>query len=169
MTRSDWTRSDVLLRVFAYGSVVSTYVLIVIGGYVTTSNSGLGCGESWPLCRGAVFPALNNPEVIIELTHRLFNSVVGVFILGLAIVTWTRYRTENNIVLLSTTSLIALIAQVLLGMVTVTTSLNPIVSDAHLALGSAILAIVVANAVMVRNLTMRQAELRGVTIDRLPI
>jgi len=160
MTRKDWTRNDFLLRVFAYGSVVSTYILIVIGGYVTTSNSGLGCGESWPLCRGAVFPSLNNPEVVIELTHRLFNSVVGVFILGLAIVAWTRFRDAKNVVVLSTTSLVALFGQVLLGMVTVTTSLNPIVSDAHLALASAILAIVVANAVMVRNLTMGLGELR---------
>ncbi len=160
MVNKGWKRDESLLRVFAYGSVVSTYILIVIGGYVTTSNSGLGCGESWPLCKGAVLPSLNNPEVVIELTHRLFNSVVGVFILGLAIVAWTKYRTEKNIVLLSTTSLVALIAQVLLGMVTVTTSLNPIVSDAHLALGSAILAIVVANAVIVRNLTVRPAGLR---------
>jgi cytochrome c oxidase assembly protein subunit 15 len=155
-----WNRNDTLLRIFAYGSVVSTYILIVIGGYVTTSNSGLGCGPSWPLCKGAVFPSLNNPEVVIELTHRLFNSVVGIFILGLAIVAWTRYRKESNIITLSTTSLVALIAQVLLGMVTVTTSLNPIVSDAHLALASAILAVVVANAVMARSLTMRPAELR---------
>jgi cytochrome c oxidase assembly protein subunit 15 len=160
MTSKGWKRNESLLRVFAYGSVVSTYILIVIGGYVTTSNSGLGCGESWPLCKGAVFPSLNNPEVVIELTHRLFNSVVGVFILGLAIVAWTRYRKENSIVILSTTSLVALIAQVLLGMVTVTTSLNPVVSDAHLALASAILGVIVANGVMVRNLTMRPAELR---------
>ena len=160
MTHNDRTRNDALLRVFAYGSVVSTYILIVIGGYVTTSNSGLGCGESWPLCKGAVFPSLNNPEVVIELTHRLFNSVVGVFILGMAIVAWTRYREADNIVTLSTTSLVALIAQVLLGMVTVTTSLNPVVSDAHLALASAILAMVVANAVMVRTFTLRLAEVR---------
>jgi hypothetical protein len=45
-------------------------------------------------------------------------------------------------------------------MVTVTTSLNPVVSDAHLALASAILAVVVANAIMVRNLTLRPTELR---------
>src|SRR3989454_6174093 len=160
MTHNDRTRNDALLRVFAYGSVVSTYILIVIGGYVTTSNSGLGCGESWPLCKGAVLPALNNPEVVIELTHRLFNSVVGVFILGMAIVAWTRYKEASNIVLLSTASLVALIAQVLLGMETVTTSLNPIISDAHLALASAVLAIVVADAVMVRNLTLRPTELQ---------
>src|SRR6266699_433745 len=160
MVHKDWKNNDRLIRVLAYGSVVSTYILIVIGGYVTTSNSGLGCGESWPSCKGAVFPSLNNPEVVIELTHRLFNSVVGVFILGLAIVAWTRYRKASNIVLLSTTGLVALVAQVVLGMVTVTTSLNPIVSDAHLALASAILAIVVANAVMVRNLTLRAAQLQ---------
>ena len=77
----------------------------------------------------------------------------------MSIVVWTKYRNASNIVILSTTSLVALIVQVLLGMVTVTTSLNPIVSDAHLALGSAILAVVVANAVMVRYLTMRPAEL----------
>ncbi len=160
MARNNWTRNDNLLRFFAYGSVISTYILIVIGGYVTTSNSGLGCGESWPLCQGAVFPSLKNPEVVIELTHRLFNSVVGVFILGMSIVVWTKYRNASNIVILSTTSLVALIVQVLLGMVTVTTSLNPIVSDAHLALASAILAIVVADAVMVRYLTIRRADLR---------
>ena len=160
MASSDKTRNDALLRIFAYGSVVSTYILIVIGGYVTTSNSGLGCGESWPLCKGAVFPSLNNPEVIIELTHRLFNSVVGIFILGMTIVTWTRYKYAGNIVMLSTTSLVALIAQVLLGMVTVTSSLNPIVTDAHLALASAILAIVVANAIMVRSLTMRTVDMQ---------
>jgi cytochrome c oxidase assembly protein subunit 15 len=160
LARNNWTRNDNLLRFFAYGSVISTYILIVIGGYVTTSNSGLGCGESWPLCQGAVFPSLKNPEVVIELTHRLFNSVVGVFILGMSIVVWTKYRNATNIVILSTTSLVALIVQVLLGMVTVTTSLNPIVSDAHLALASAILAIVVADAVMVRYLTIRRADLR---------
>jgi heme a synthase len=160
MTRRDQTRNDWILRIFAYGSVFSTYILIVIGGYVTTSNSGLGCGESWPLCKGAVFPALNNPEIIIELTHRLFNSVVGVFILGLAVITWTRYREAKNVLLLSTTSLVALFVQVLLGMVTVTSNLNPIVSDAHLALASAILGIVIANAVVVRSLVMRPKALR---------
>src|SRR6266705_4257946 len=160
MVHKHWKSDDRLIRIFAYGSVVSTYILIVIGGYVTTSNSGLGCGESWPLCQGAVFPSLKNPEVIIELTHRLFNSVVGVFILGMSIVVWTKYMNASNIVILSTTSLVALIVQVLLGMVTVTSSLNPIVSDAHLALASAILAIVVADAVMVRYLTIRLADLR---------
>jgi heme a synthase len=141
-----------VLWAFALGSVISTYILILIGGYVTTTNSGLGCGESWPLCSGAVLPALNNSAQLIEFSHRIFNFVVAFFILGTAIIAWTRYRQAKNVFSFSTASFIGLFAQVILGMVTVTTSLNPVVSDAHLGLASAILALVVVNAVMVWNL-----------------
>jgi cytochrome c oxidase assembly protein subunit 15 len=140
-----------VLWAFALGSVVSTYILILIGGYVTTSNSGLGCGESWPLCSGAVLPALNNSAQVIEFSHRIFNFVVAFFVVGTAILAWTRYRGQRNVFLFSTASFIGLFAQVILGMVTVTTALNPVVSDAHLGLASAILALVVVNAVMVWN------------------
>jgi heme a synthase len=140
------------LWIFSLGSVISTYMLILIGGYVTTSDSGLGCGESWPLCSGAVFPALNNSAQLIEFSHRIFNFVVVFFVIGTAILVWTRYRQEKSVVFFSTISFIALFGQIFLGMVTVTSSLNPIVSDAHLGLASAILALLVVNAVMVWNL-----------------
>ena len=81
---------DGLLRLFAYGSVISTYVLILIGGYVTTSNSGAACGaspgtESWPFCNGALFPNFSDPAQVIEFSHRIFNFVVAFFIVGTAI------------------------------------------------------------------------------------
>ncbi len=44
--------------------------------------------------------------------------------------------------------------------VTVTSDLNPIVGDAHLGLASAVFAVVVVNAVMVRNLRLSHAVLR---------
>ncbi len=145
-----------LLRLFAYGSVVSTYILILLGGYVTTSNSGLGCGESWPGCQ---FSALTAP-VIIELSHRLFNFVVAVFVVGTVLLAWTRYRQARTIVLFSTASFLGLIAQVILGMVTVETALDPVVSDAHLGLASAVFGVIVVNAVMVWNLRSRSIELK---------
>ena len=141
-----------LLSIFAFGSVVSTYILILIGGYVTTSNSGLGCGESWPLCSGTIFPSLNNPAQVIEFSHRIFNFVVAFFVIGTGLLAWTRYRPAHNVVLFSTASFVGLFAQVILGMVTVTSELNPFVSAAHLGLASAVLALVVVNAVMVWNL-----------------
>ena len=153
------SRSTLTLQLLAYGSVISTYILILIGGYVTTTNSGLGCGESWPLCSGAVFPSLNNVAQIIEFTHRIFNFVVAFFVLGMSILVWSRYGREKNLFRLSTASFLALLTQVLLGGVTVTSSLNPVVSDAHLGLASAVFGLLVANAVTVYNLAHRRTEI----------
>jgi heme a synthase len=165
MARNSWTRNDNLLRFFAYGSVISTYILILIGGYVTTSNSGAACGsspgtESWPLCNGGLLPNFNDPAQVIEFSHRIFNFVVVFFILGTAILAWTRYRPERSVVLFSTGAFIGLFAQIALGMVTVTTDLNPVVSDAHLGLAIAVFALIVVNAVMVRNLRFGNLRLR---------
>ena len=145
--------STLLLRVLAYGSVVSTYVLVLIGGYVTTSNSGLGCGDSWPLCSGAVFPSLSDPAQLIEFTHRVFNFVVAIFVLGLSLHVWTRYRQVTGLFRLTTIGFVAFFAQVILGGLTVTTLLNPTVSDAHLGLAIALFGLLVANAVTVWNLS----------------
>jgi heme a synthase len=141
------------LRILAYGSVLSTYVLIVIGGYVVFSGSGLACGssgpDSWPLCNGQVIPTLSGP-VLVEWTHRLFTLVVGLFVLGTTIIAWTRYRDEKRILQLSTASFLVLLGQILLGMVTVKTALDPLVSTAHLAVASALFSAVILNAITVR-------------------
>lgn len=150
-----------LLETFAYGSVVSTYILILIGGYVTTSGAGLACGESWPYCNGTFFPSLSSPDLVIEWTHRLFNLVVGVFILGTAVIAWKNYRGAKYVLGFSTASLIGLIAQVLLGMITVQSALDPKVSDAHLGLASAVFALVVVNAVMVWGLSGKMLSQTG--------
>src|SRR5205823_13644560 len=91
-----------LLNIFAYGSVVSTYILILIGGYVTTTNSGLACGESWSWCNGAIFPSLNNPAQVIEFTHRIFNLVVAFFFIVTALLVWSRSQPAYTDVLFST-------------------------------------------------------------------
>jgi len=141
------------LRILAYGSALSTYVLIVIGGYVVFSGSGIACGssgpDSWPLCNGQIIPTLSGP-VLVEWTHRLFTLVVGLFVLGTAIIAWTRYRAEKRILQFSTISFLVLLGQILLGMVTVKTDLDPLVSTAHLAVASALLAVVMLNAITVR-------------------
>lgn len=163
MPASSPIRSAALLQFLAYGSVLSTYVLIVIGGYVTTTNSGAACGsspgaESWPLCNGNLFPNLANTAQVIEYTHRTFNLVVAFFVLGTALLAWTRYRREDRIVQFSTAGFLGLVAQVILGMATVTSDLNPVVSDAHLALASAVFGLLVINAVNVWNLRRHSVE-----------
>ncbi len=146
-------KGTVGLQILAYGSALSTYVLIVIGGYVVFSGSGIACGssgpDSWPLCNGQVIPTLSGP-VLVEWTHRLFTLVVGLFVLGTTIIAWTRYRQEKRILQFSTISFLVLLGQILLGMMTVKTDLDPLVSTAHLAVASALLAVVMLNVITVR-------------------
>src|SRR5216683_7179459 len=151
------------LRILAYGSALSTYILIVIGGYVVFSGSGIACGssgpDSWPLCNGQVIPTLSGP-VLVEWTHRLFTLVVGLFVLGMTIIAWTRYREERRILQFSTISFLVLLGQILLGMVTVKTDLDPLVSTAHLAVASALFAVVILNAITVRTFSVSSDALQ---------
>jgi heme A synthase len=94
-------------------------------------------------------PALKDPQLIIEFAHRFFNLVVGVFILGTAVIAWTKYREARYVLIFSSASFIGLLAQIILGMVTVQTRLDALVSDAHLGLASAVFGLVIVNAVMV--------------------
>ena len=71
-------------------TIVATFVLILIGGIVRVSDSGLGCGAAgsgthgWPLCEGGVLPA-DSAESVIEFTHRIAATVVTVLI---ALMAW---------------------------------------------------------------------------------
>lgn len=136
------------LRFFAYGSVISTYMLILIGGYVSASGSGLACPD-WPTCKGQLVPALTGP-VLVEYTHRLFALVVTFFVLATLLTLLARYREERSILLISTASSVLLVGQIFLGMVTVRTELNAAVTAAHLGLASGVFALVLVNALLVR-------------------
>lgn len=75
-----------LLRRFALVAVVSavySYLLVLFGGLVRITGSGLGCGDDWPLCNGRLLPPWDVPTWI-EWTHRLLAAglVVPVAILG---------------------------------------------------------------------------------------
>jgi heme A synthase len=63
-----------------------TFLLILVGGVVRVSDSGLGCGpggsgtEGWPLCGGDVIPLVGDENTLIEFSHRVLAGVVVVLI-----------------------------------------------------------------------------------------
>ncbi len=62
-----------------------TVGLIIFGAIVRVTDSGLGCGNEWPLCDGRILPPLNNVTAWIEWSHRLFAVLIGLCGLGMLV------------------------------------------------------------------------------------
>ncbi|WP_368654700.1 heme A synthase [Ornithinibacillus sp. 4-3] len=115
-------------------SIVSTIgmIFILIGGaLVTKTGSGDGCGASWPLCHGQLIPENITPELIIELSHRLVSSVMGITILALGILAWKYLGHIREVKFLSFLSIFFLILQGLIGAAAVMWGQSKFVLAAH--------------------------------------
>ena len=102
------------------------------------TESGLGCPD-WPLCHGRIIPAAN-AATLIEYTHRLVASLVGMLVLALAVIAWRRYRTRAWIFWPALVGLVMVIAQSILGGAAVLTELESYVVMIHMAMAQALLA-----------------------------
>lgn len=132
-------------------TVVTVYFLIVLGGLVSSTSSGLACPD-WPLCRGQIIPALT-PSVLIEFTHRVWTIVVTVFVVATMLFAWKKYRWPHIITAFTSLTFLLLLGQVVLGMVTVRSGNEPIVVTAHLALGALVFATALtASVISITNL-----------------
>jgi cytochrome c oxidase assembly protein subunit 15 len=68
--------------------VVGYFIFVVLlGAVVRATDSGGGCGASWPLCNGDFFPHHPRIATVIEFTHRSTSGVCTVLLIGLAV--WT--------------------------------------------------------------------------------
>ena len=127
------------LRGLAWASVISAFALIILGGVVRVTGSGLGCGGDWPLCDGRLLPALTAAD-IIEYSHRLVASaIVGPLIIATAAVALLRFRREQWLSISAAVAVVLLLMQGGLGGVTVLTELPGHIVAAHLALAQALL------------------------------
>src|SRR5699024_4437620 len=95
-------------------------VFVLLGGaLVTKTESGDGCGSSWPLCHGQLIPSEITPELVIELSHRLVSGIVGIAVLALAYLAWKHIGHIGELSFLSFISFFFLVEKGLLGPVAV--------------------------------------------------
>jgi len=142
-----------MLKIFAPASVIGVFLLLLVGGIVSGTGSGLGCPD-WPLCHGQLVPDFNNREVFIEWSHRLVASLVGLLVLVTAILAW-----RQEMKCLSTLSIVLLLVQAGLGGLTVKLELtSPEVTTAHLAIGLALFAVLVVINVLRNQPTAKQKK-----------
>lgn len=127
-------------------SIAATFVLVLIGGIVRVSDSGLGCGPAgsgthgWPLCEGGVLPA-GSAESAIEFSHRVAAGVVAVLIALLAWRALRNLRSHRWLVRGSLAAGVLVLIQAGLGGLTVEQGLEEELVAAHLGLAMLLLAL----------------------------
>jgi cytochrome c oxidase assembly protein subunit 15 len=130
---------------FAVVTAASTYVLLFLGGLVTSTGSGLAVPD-WPLSFGQVFPAMVG-GVLFEHGHRLAASAVGLLTLILSI--WTvSSEPRAGVRVLGIAMLVAVVLQGVLGGVTVLYKLPLAVSVTHACLAQLFFCLTVTMAVV---------------------
>jgi len=91
-------------------------VLVILGGaIVRATESGDGCGASWPTCTDRIFPVNPAVETVIEFSHRITSAlaIVGVVVLFV----WARriYAKRHRVRLASGFTLGLMVVEALLG------------------------------------------------------
>ncbi|HEU5238328.1 MAG TPA: COX15/CtaA family protein [Pyrinomonadaceae bacterium] len=132
------------LHRFAVLVACATFFLIIAGANVTSHDAGLATSD-WPLSNGQVFPKMVG-NLFWEHGHRMVATAVGILTIVLAI--WIQAREpRGRVKRLGWAALAAVIAQGLLGGLTVKLNLPLVVSAAHATLAQLFFLITVSLAV----------------------
>jgi heme a synthase len=127
-----------LLRSTAVAATAAAFALIAVGALVRATGSGDGC-PGWPRCFGRWVPPFTyHPGVplanaLIEYSHRFTALLVGLFVVVLATVAWTRYRGTRRVTRIASAALALWLIQAVLGGLVVRYGLTPGLVTAHLA------------------------------------
>lgn len=133
------------LHRFACLVAAATFVLLIAGGLVTSTGSGLAVPD-WPLSFGMVFPPMVG-GIFFEHGHRMVAGTVAILMLILAV--WLNRREPRRWVrALGYTAMGTIVAQAVLGGVTVLLLLPPAVSATHACLAQAFFCLTVTIALV---------------------
>lgn len=148
-------RRGAMLALIAF---VLAFVVIILGAYTRLTDAGLSCPD-WPHCFGYLtaphtpdqlagalqkFPTtpVNVKKAWTEMTHRYVAGAEGILILLLAGTMFFSRKVKDFKAAVIGLSLIGLLAiQVMLGMLTVTEKLRPVIVLSHLLTGLSILSV----------------------------
>jgi len=135
-------------RALVYASLLASLLVVVWGGIVRVTGSGLGCPD-WPLCHGQFLPSLD-PATRIEWTHRFLAIVGGLTVASLVLWSLIVYRADRRVLALAIAVAVLYPLQAVLGAITVVLELPPEWVTVHLANAELLLAALTVLAVVVR-------------------
>ena len=146
-----------MYKKFAVVTIAAVYFLILVGGVVRATGSGMGCPD-WPKCFGMWVPPtveeqlpFNYQEIFgeklkgevefnafktwTEYVNRLLGVAIGLLIFGTLLGAWLKYRkSSKKIVRVSLLAFILVGLEGFLGSKVVSSELNPVLITLHLVL-----------------------------------
>lgn len=142
------TRAATLIRPAAIASLVVNILIVVTGGVVRLTGSGLGC-PTWPRCTDESFVPHRalGWHGAIEFGNRMVTFLLAAVAIAMFMVAWQYGR--RSLVRLSFVLGLGVPAQALIGGVTVLTDLNPWIVAFHLLVSLAMIGVAV---VLIRRL-----------------
>ncbi len=125
----------------------ATFLLLIIGGIVNATGSGLACPEAVVVCHNQLFPKLTAFDgVLYEHGHRLAAMTVGFLQIALS----TTLIVRRRMIALAVTLFVMVVAQGGLGALTVALKLPWWVSTMHLLLAMSYFATLIYTAFRTR-------------------
>ena len=136
------------ITILASASAALIFVQSLIGGLVRHMDAGMACPDA-PLCLGELVPPLVNSTITLHFTHRLIGIVAALLIIGLSI--WIlRVSAPKPLRLLGLLAAALVVTQVIIGFVSVLTSLAVIPVSLHTLIAAGLLATLVRLATLAR-------------------
>jgi heme a synthase len=131
--------SPATVRKVALALVISYALLVVSGGAVRLTGSGLGCPD-WPSCYQHHLTAVSSFHPIVEFVNRLVTVAVTVLSAAALAVTALRTPPRRDLTLIGAGLVGGIVAQIVLGGLVVLFKLNPYLVALHFVLTIVILA-----------------------------
>lgn len=133
-----------MVKRFCFFAVVFALIVVMLGAYTRLTDAGLGCPD-WPGCYGEMIvpqtDGIEHGKAWTEMVHRYVAGTLGLMILGFFVFSWRKESPLYPCRGLTTTLLITVIFQALLGMWTVTLLLHPTIVMGHLLGGMTIISL----------------------------
>jgi cytochrome c oxidase assembly protein subunit 15 len=157
---------DSTVRRLAVLSLIGQTVLVVTGGAVRLTASGLGC-PTWPRCTSNSL--VNTPEMgihgFIEFGNRLLTFALAAVAVLMLVYLWNLRKERKDLFLLASGLLASIPAQAVIGGITVLTQLNPWVVGLHFLVS---MALVVFAMLLVNRAYGRTGQFRTLPLTSLP-
>jgi heme a synthase len=154
------------IRRLALLSLIGQTVLVVTGGAVRLTASGLGC-PTWPRCTNESL--VNTPQMgihgFIEFGNRMLTFALAAVAVAMLVYLWNLRKERRDLFLLALGLLASIPAQAIIGGITVLTRLNPWVVGLHFLVS---MALVVLSTLLVNRAYGRTGRFMDRTLPALP-